>query len=307
MLAWNDPSLRVTSDPPRRAIRRRLQGWWREHELGMPPGRDADGIIRNNLLPRESLRTHPMANFLAPEIAAYVQDRAPVVLAGGGTLDEDRLWRNLLSSMPMCFNLFGMLRAFPEAAGRVLAGVTGLPIHQVETIEVEWIPDGGHPLGDRTAFDAFVTYRDPQGARGFLGVETKYTEPFSRKAYDKTRYREVTSWPESGFVPGAAQRLKATDTNQLWRNSLLAVAVRKEMGFDFGAVWVVALADDPHVEAALPVFEGLHSAPDQLVRSTSLERLVSAAEAEPVFVDWAGDFTRRYLDVSVVYPDRSIR
>ncbi len=272
----------------------------------MSPGRDVDGIIRNNLLPRAFLDERPFANFLAPEIAAYVQERAPLVLAGGGTLDEDRLWRNLLSSMPMCFNLFGMLRVFPEAAGRVLSGATGLAIHQVETIEVEWIPDGGHPLGDRTAFDAFVIYRDRQGRRGFLGVETKYTEPFSRKVYDKARYREVTSWPEAGFAPGAAQRLKATDTNQLWRNSLLAVAVRKEMGFDFGAVWVVALAGDPHVEAALPVFEGLHSAPDQLVRSTSLERLVSAAEAEPVFVDWAGDFTRRYLDVSAVCSGRSI-
>ena len=223
-----------------------------------------------------------------------------MVLTGGGTLDEDRLWRNLLSSMPMCFNLFGMLRAFPEAAGRVISGVTGLPIHEVEAIEVEWIPDGTHPLGDRTAFDAFVVYRDPQGRRGFLGVETKYTESFSRKVYDKERYREVTSWSDSGFLPGAARRLKATDTNQLWRNSLLAVAVRAEMGFDFGAVWVVALEDDPHVHAALPVFRGLHSAPDELVRATSIERLVAAAADEPVFAAWAGDFTRRYIDVSQV-------
>jgi len=302
MLPWNDPSLLVASDPPRRAIRRRLQGWWREHWLGLPPGRDDDGIVRNNLLPRASLDGCPTANFLGPEIAAYVEKRAPLVLAGGGTLDEDRLWRNLLSSMPMCFNLFGMLRAFPGPASRVLSAVTGLPIHQVEEMDVEWIPEGGHPLGDRTAFDAFVTYRDRQGRRGFLGVETKYTEPFSRKSYDKDRYRAVTSWPEAGFVPGAAERLKAADTNQLWRNSLLAVAVRKEMGFDFGAVWVVALADDPHVAAALSVFEDLHTAPDPLVRSTSLEHLVSAAESEPVFVEWSADFTRRYLDVSVVSP-----
>ncbi len=302
MLPWNDPSLVVASDPPRRAMRRRQQGWWREHRLLLPPGRDAHGIIRNNLLPREALHEHPMANFLTPEIAAYVEDRVPMVLAGGGTLDEDRLWRNLLSSMPMCFNLFGMLRAFPGPASRVLSRATGLPIDQVEAVEVEWIPDGGHPLGDRTAFDAFVTYRDHEGRRGFLGVETKYTEPFSQKIYDKARYREVTSWPEAGFVPGAADRLKASDTNQLWRNSLLAVAVRREMDFDFGAVWVVALADDPHVQAALSVFEGLHSSPDQLVRSTSLKCLVSAAEVEPAFVDWAADFNSRYLDGSARSP-----
>ena len=206
----------------------------------------------------------------------------------------------LLSSMPMCFNLFGMFQAFPGPASRVLSGVTGLPIHRIESIDVEWIPDGDHPLGDRTAFDAFVAYTDQQGRRGFLGVETKYTEPFSRKAYDKKRYRDVTSWPEAGFLPGAAERLKAIDTNQLWRNSLLAVAVRAEQGFDFGAVWVVALADDPHVAAALPIFRGLHSAPDSIVRSSSLECLVAAALLEPELAKWGHDFTRRYLDVSVV-------
>ena len=300
--AWMDLGLRVRSDPPRRAERRLLQGWWRETELGVPPGRDERGVLRNNMLPVSAVQSDPGLNFLDPAVCTYAQRRAPTVIGLDGTLDEDRLFRNLLSSMPMCFNLFGMFRAYPEAAGRVLSGVTGLPIDQVESIEVEWIPQGRHPLGDRTAFDALVVYRDREGRRGFLGVETKYTESFSRKVYDKDRYREVTAWPEAGFVAGAAQRLMAVDTNQLWRNSLLAVAVRAQMEFDFGAVWVVALEDDPHVQTALAVFEDLHSAPDQLVRATSIERLVAAAQTEPVFTRWAGDFSRRYLDISAVCP-----
>jgi transposase len=42
--------------------------------------------------------------------------RAEQVLKDGGTLDRDRLLRNLLSSMPLCFNLFGQLDAERLAA-----------------------------------------------------------------------------------------------------------------------------------------------------------------------------------------------
>ena len=42
----------------------------------------------------------------------------------------------------------------------------------------------------------------------------------------------------------------------------------------------------------------------QLVRSTSLERIIDAARGEPALVEWSANFTRRYLDVSVVCPLR---
>ena len=87
-------------------------------------------------------------------------------------------------------------------------------------------------LGDKTAFDAFVSYRTVDGRRGFFAVETKYTEPFSRKIYDKRRYREVTAWPESGFKEGAAEVLRGDQPS--WRNALLALAVRRAHQFDEG-------------------------------------------------------------------------
>ena len=54
--AWTDPRFRVRSDPPRRAERRLLQGWWRAVELGLPPGRDEGGVLRNNMLPQEAVQ-----------------------------------------------------------------------------------------------------------------------------------------------------------------------------------------------------------------------------------------------------------
>ena len=279
--AWMDPGLRVHSDPQRRAERRLLQGWWRETELGLAPGRDERGALRNNMLPMSAVQSDPGLNFLDPAVSAYAQHRAPTVIRLDGTLDEDRLFRNLLSSMPMCFNLFGMFRAHPVSAARVLSMATGLDVAHIQEIEVEWIPEGAHLLGDRTAFDAWVRYTTSTGRRGFFGVETKYTEPFSQRVYMRDRSREVTGWPESGFMPEAAEVLSGQQTNQLWRNALLAVAVRREGSFDDGHVLVVALDDDPHVHQAMDVFNQGHREPDSLVRVAPIERLVQLSHVEP--------------------------
>jgi len=252
------------------------------------------------MLPRAAVKAKPGLNFLTPEIDAYTQERAPLVLRLEGTLDEDRLFRNLLSSMPMCFNLFGFFRFHPAAAARVLSAASGLDVAQVEAVDVEWTPDGAHPLGDRTAFDAWVSYRTTAGERGFLGVETKYTEPFSQRFYMRDRYKEVTAWPESGFTGEAVSRLAGRSTNQFWRNALLAAAVRRESNFDHGHVLVVALEDDPHVHHAMTVLEEAHSDPGSLVRVAPLERLMALALPEPELSSWAQQFTRRYLDLAPV-------
>ena len=295
---WKDPRFQVKSDPFRRAQRRLLQGWWRATQLGLPAGRDEFGLLRNNMLPKSALAEDPLLNFLCPEVGRYAEQRAPIVLAQEGTLDQDRLWRNLLSSMPLCFNLFGKLRANPDAAAQVLALVTELDVAEVDEIEVEWTPEGQGLLGDKTAFDAFVSYRTVDGRRGFFAVETKYTEPFSRKIYDKRRYREVTAWPESGFKEGAAEVLRGIETNQLWRNALLALAVRRAHQFDEGRVLLVALQDDPHVDRAMKLVSSVHDDPQGLIQVVTLERLIDAANQQAELREWATDFERRYLDLS---------
>ena len=114
-------------------------------------------------------------------------------MAQEGTLDQDRLAKPVFDAA--LFQPLGKLRANPDAAAQVLALVTELDVAKVDEIEVEWTPEGQGLLGDKTAFDAFVSYRTVAGRRGFFAVETKYTESFSRKIYDKPRYREVTAWP----------------------------------------------------------------------------------------------------------------
>jgi hypothetical protein len=55
-------------------------------------------------------------------------------------------------------------------------------------VDIEYAPDPKEEfLDDRTAFDAFVEFDRVDGTRGFVGIETKLTEPFSRKTYDGRR------------------------------------------------------------------------------------------------------------------------
>jgi len=156
--AWDSDMLRVKSEPMLRANYRLLQSWYRQTVLLAPAGRYR-GKYRGNQISPEWLSDHPNANFLTKEVIDYVTNRVPEVLALGGAIEETRLKGNLLSSQPLCFNLFGHLRAFPEHAATVLAATFDLDIEKIETIEVEWAPDPSLHLGDKTAFDAFAASR----------------------------------------------------------------------------------------------------------------------------------------------------
>ena len=250
-LRWNDPALAVKSDTRWRASYRRLQSWYRETVLGVPPGKDHLGITRANMLPAAAVAKQPGLNFLTEEIAVYARTRAEEVKAEHGALDPDRLRRNMLSSMPLCFNLFGALRDYPDAAAEAFAATLDLDIKRVFNIVVEWAPDPELHLHDRTAFDAIVRYSTGDGRRAFLGIETKYTEPFSPRRYCSERYVELTEDPEAGFRKDAWKCLKASATNQLWRNALLAHSLRRTSEYDRGHVVVISCEGDGGADRAI--------------------------------------------------------
>ena len=297
-MKWDDPELQVEGEDERSAGYRALQSWWRETVLGLEPGMEG-AAPRGELLPANAVEENSALNFLDARIASYARDRVREVLHGGGLLDPIRLERNLLGSTPLCFNLFGMLRHEPDAAARVLGPLLDLPIAHIDAIEVAWHPRR-HPLQDRTAFDAFVAYRTVDARRGFVGVATKYTEPFPTADGRNDAYRTWTEMPVAGFKPCAVDALVKPATNHVWRSALLAVAVRADDGFDLGHVAVLGTAGDPAVDAAIEGFRAWHLRPDELLRAATLEDLVARAKLEPALAGWAGAFERRYLDLSPV-------
>ena len=213
------------------------------------------------------------------------------------TLEEGRLFGNMLSSMPLCFNLIGPLYDKSEFAA-LLAEVLDLPIASIVEATCEWAPPKETGLGDLTAFDAFVRFTSKDGSPGFLGIETKYTEPFSPREYDVETYRpftEASDW----FRPGASDALGGKATNQLWRNVLLAATLSARGTHGGGWSVVLYLSDDESLLRAKEALAPYLSRPEK-VRWCSYEYLVAVARHHEGLQDWARWFQRRYLDLSPI-------
>lgn len=298
--AWNHPRFRVPSDSSRTARYRALQSWYREQHLDLPPGRNASGHVIASLLPEDEVARDPGLNFITTEAKRYASERCREIINEGGAVDLDRLRRNMLSSMPLCFNVFGALSASPTLP-ELLRAAFDIPVATVDWVECEWAPERHLHLNDRTAFDAVVTYTSDDGAKCFLGVETKYTEPFSHKEYDSEQYQKVTA--TSGyFREGAGERLVGRGTNQLWRMSMLAASLIVHEDYERGSICVLALNDDARgrnavrdVSAELTV--------ENFVTFVALEDVARAARAISGLDSWAEAFTTRYLDLTPVVGD----
>ena len=132
--------------------------------------------------------------------------------AEGGSLDPVRLRRNLLSSMPLCFNLFGSLRAEP-AFLTLFQRVFDPAATRIVDVICEYAPQPPKDyLDDRTAFDAVVFYETSTGPR-FMGIETKYTEPFSAKEYESSAYTAVTT--DSGWFQDPETAIRRPERQQV--------------------------------------------------------------------------------------------
>jgi hypothetical protein len=253
------------------------------------------------MIEENAVEKAPGLNFLTPEIADYMEKRIPEVKRAQGAFDEDRLRRNLLSSIALAFNIFGFLRAVPKVAAPVLRDLLGLDVAEITNVEVEWAPlPVTKYLDDRTAFDTFIEYRRSDKAKAFIGVETKYTEPFSETVYDKATYRTLTEDPSSGFKVDAHHHLTGVETNLLWRNALLMLSLKKTDGYEDGHVLVLACREDPGAKKAVNGLREQLVNPDALLRHLALEDLIAAFRKVPETANWALAFERRYLDLTPV-------
>jgi hypothetical protein len=219
-LAWDDPRLQVASDSRRTAKYRLLQSWYREHVLHARYGTYLDraklALPCGSLLHLEDVQQRNGLNFLSDDAARYAGERAPKVITDHGTLELGRLRHNMLSSMPMCFSIFGHLRARPDRSLALVRELFDRHAIAVVDMECEWKPSH-NPLGDRTAFDAIIVTERADGRRHLIGIETKYTESFSVTEYTSSVYEQLhdrSRW----FRPDSSASLIGGATNQLWRN-----------------------------------------------------------------------------------------
>jgi hypothetical protein len=278
------------------------QAWWRE-EHRLPRGSHVPP--RSNVpTPNGSRVEHDYAkksgcNFLSDKVRDTVAFRLSHREASE-TLKEERLWSDLLSSMPMCFNLFGELHG---DHGRLSSAVHVLwPDHPgvVEDIRFEWSPGRGDRLylKNRSAFDAAIHLQLPDGGRGVIGIETKYHEDIRReKAPDpKTRlprYQEVTEG--SGIFPAGWQaKLVGTDLQQFWLDHLLVLSMLQhpEEQWGWGRFVIVYPVGNLSVRDAAQRYGDLLTAKDTFEVRTIEELLDAQVLHEPTTAE---AFRERYL------------
>ena len=178
-----------------RAAARMLQALWRESRA-LPAGRHVSesGAVRRlgSKLATDAARSRrqlpqPRVFGLARCDLAY---REP-----GALIDAERLWSNLLSSMPLAYNLLAPLKADKALGAARLPRLLPGQVKAVAHLQFEHSPGRGDPTftADGTAFDAFLATRDGDRRKSFIAIEVKYSESMTEPAARlRPRYDELS-------------------------------------------------------------------------------------------------------------------
>ena len=266
-------------DPRFRSAARLLQALWREDQ-NLPIGSyvSEDGKRRKLGSRISEAAGRGGGNFLTPEIA-HTARREAAYREIGALIDQERLATNLLSSMPLTFNLLAPWgHSLERASGyliELLAAFTG----SARQILFEHSPGRGNLkfTGDYTAFDALIRYSDSQGRNGFVAFELKYSESMREPMPElKPRHAELSG--ASGlFTDPAAAALRTNPLQQLWREHLLAQSMIDHGLYDEGYLVMIAPSLNYHVQDAAEAYQAqLREPEDGKVRfvNPSLEDVI---------------------------------
>ena len=275
---------------------RLLQSVWRE-EQGLDAGEYRGKLRGARLVMPQAQNT--LANYLTPTIRDVVRKEVDDPIQAKGKLyGRPRIYNNLLSSQPLCFNLFGELSLDLDLATSVLSDITEGRILRVTAIDFEYSPGRGDDryTGDRSAFDVYVRYTTPSEGRGFVGIEVKYHEGLADPVADhRARYDEVASIMGC-FVPEDLPKLRKRPLQQVWRDHLLAGAHKQVDGFEDGFFAFLYPAGNTACSDAVDQYKKCLSNSDSFQEWT-LESLVDRLMIHSP-ASWIRELNRRYLDFS---------
>lgn len=293
LLTRHDALIRTDNAFQRRA--RLLQSLWRE-EQGLPIGEHDGRPLGSRLV--TSAVDKDLANYLTETIRAVVRREVLDPERSQGKLySKPRIFNDLLSSQPLCFNLFGELQQDLALASRVFHRLEPGRIQSVTAIHFEHSPSRGDAkyTGDKSAFDVFVEYVNAAGAKGFAAIEVKYHENLANQAApDKPRYEEVAI-AMGCFKPDAFPRLKAKPLQQIWRDHLLegSLLLDRDQGYEDAFFAFLYPKDNEPCADAVEAYRTCLLSETSFVPWT-LEVVVDAIKAEGG-APWIHALERRYL------------
>ncbi len=203
------------------------------------------------------------------------------------TIDEYRLFNNLLSSQPMAFNLFCPLismldRGLQGAVDAIVRAIfPDFDICTVTEVGLEYLhTDAENYLGDKTAMDAIIRYTDRDGRPCFVAIETKYTDVLGLNSARNTAKQKTLIKELGYFKTDSEDSLLNGDKeiSQIYRNFLLAECYRiKEPAHEAYSV-VLAPAEHPTtMEEVSSLKEELKPEYQYKLRSVTLEHFIEKA------------------------------
>lgn len=291
----------------RRAARLLQCLWLRDRNI--PTGRHVRGQGENAVatelhssLSRDAARAG--LNFLSSDIHAFVR-RELLMREEGAAIDEDRLFGNAVSSMPLAFNLFAPMAIDLDLATAVLRRLLPQFVHEVTGFKFEHSPGRREPrfLHDGTAFDLAIAVVTPDGEQGTIFVEVKYTESMEGPAARlRDRYDEVSN--SSGlFIDPASAMLRSLALEQLWREHMLAQLIVAQ-GITSRAIFIaIGPRLNRRVMTAFRVYENELSAADAgrvAFQPFTLEAFIDGLE-DVGAKQLSQDLWNRYCDFRRVY------
>ena len=295
-----DPHAAVKDDSSWQRVLRATQSTWREQQ-GLDPARlivgGGERLLGSRLTPEDA---EAGRNFLTETIWRRVQAELEANTQAAGAdkkvLQPDRLKANLLSSQPLCFNLFAELDEDRRLATRAFRLLWPTRVRDVQHIEFEWSPGRGDDafLGNRSAFDVAVFHTRPDGDRGVLGIEVKYHENL-KAAAGKIRDVARTVAEEAGLsIEIANPEWERAPLNQFLLDHLLALSIAKHPDQPYGDAefCLIYPAGNLACANALGAYRSRLGA--SAFESRTLEQVVGALRM-CTDAPWVGDLAHRYL------------
>lgn len=162
-------------------------------------------------------------NFLSPAIHRLALQEW-LMCEEDAAIDDERLFGNALSSMPLVFNMFAPMATDLKFATSVFRELLPGFVHTVERIQFEHSPGRRDErfLADRSAADLAVHVTDPHGEPGTVFIEVKYSESMEGPAARmRDRYNEASKQVRLYDNPDSLI-LRAAPIEQIWREHMLS-------------------------------------------------------------------------------------
>ena len=295
-----DPHAAVRGDSSWQRALRATQSTWREQQ-GLEPARlivgDEERPLGSRLTPEDA---EAGRNFLTETIWRRVQAELDTNAQASGAerrvLQVDRLKANLLSSQPLCFNLFAELDEDRRLATRAFRLLWPTRVRDVQHVEFEWSPGRGDDefLGNRSAFDVAVFHTKPDGGQGVLGIEVKYHENLKAEASEIRDVARAVAEKAGLSVELADPEWERAPLNQFLLDHLLALSINKHPDQPYGDAefCLIHPAGNLACANALATYRSRLGA--SAFESRSLEQVVGALRM-CTDAPWVGDLADRYL------------